>query len=553
METNQQILEKLAELNIHVFLKLYGIKNENGLPIDFYDHRYLADFYEDFSPKLCMLKAAQVGASTAEIIKSAWMVRNYGKEYADKIRHGLNAIYTLPTQADRNSFVSDKVNRIIAQNPIFQSWTKDKDSVEQKQLGDRMIHFRGTFTEKAAMMVSSDINFYDEIDASDQSVVEQYSTRLQHSNFQGEHYFSHPSAPGFGIDRVWNISDQKHWFVRCRGCSFEWYLRFPESIDPVKKCYICTKCGKEITNDDRRNGRWVRKYKNREFSGYWVPLLICPWVPASDILKYREDKGDEYFFNKVLGLPYVGKGNKLTQQALMSNLTSKVITPLDSERAVLGIDTGKHLHFVMGTEVGLFHYGEIKPSEDNQFDPWIDMYKLMDRFPKLIAVVDQGGDLIGTRKFRERYVGRVFLCAYGEDRKTQELVRWGKKDEYGTVIVDRNRTIQLVVDEFTEKRIPIQGTENDWLEYWSHWNNLTRMIEENERGVVRRTWVRSGDDHYAHATVYWRAGMMRFSSTGTIIRVGDNNIKKAPEILEGGIIEMDPLEDQFNEPEDWRN
>ena len=531
-----QEMETLAEFNIHVFLKLYGIKNENGLVLDFKQHRYLLDFYDDFSPKLCMLKAAQVGASTAEIIKSLYVVRNLKK----------NAIYTLPTQDDRNSFVSDKVNRIIAQNPIFQKWTHDKDSVEQKQLGERVIHYRGTYTQKAAMMISSDINFYDEIDASDQSVVEQYSTRLQHSDFRGEHYFSHPSAPGFGIDRVWAISDQKHWFVRCRGCNYEWFLRYPESIDPVRGVYQCTKCHKEITDEDRRAGRWVPKYKNREFSGYWVPLLICPWVSAKDVLKYRKDKGDEYFYNKVLGLPYVGGGNKLTRSALMANLTQEILTPLDKDRVVIGVDTGKKIHLVAGTEKGLFYFSESTDYEE--------LDSLMQRWPRAIAIIDQGGDLIGSRKLREKYIGRVFLCSYGEDRKTQELVRWGAKDEYGTVIVDRNRMIQLVVDEFTDRRIPIQGErEDEWHDYWIHWNNLTRKVEENERGIQKRIWIRNGDDHWAHATAYWRAGVSRFASEGSIIRAKDRFIKKSPEILEGNVIEMDPLEDQFIEPEDWRN
>ena len=34
---------------------------------------------------------------------------------------------------------SDKTNRIIDNNPILQTWTKDKDSVEQKKFGSALI------------------------------------------------------------------------------------------------------------------------------------------------------------------------------------------------------------------------------------------------------------------------------------------------------------------------------------------------------------------------------------------------------------------------------
>lgn len=499
-ELTDHDLKLLAEENIHVWLKLYGIKNENGDLLDFKDHLFLVEPYEDLSPKQVIFKAAQIGFSTLAVIKSLWAIKHLG----------INAIYTLPTADDRNIFVGDKVNRILAQNPILLEYTKDKDSVESKQVGKNVIHYRGTFTQKAATMVSSDLNIYDEVDASNQAVVEQYSTRLQHSKYKFEWYFSHPSATGTGVDKYWNRSDQKHWFITCSSCSKEQYMEWPKSVDMDRKCFQCKHCKVELTREDRRVGRWVQKKKNMDFSGYWIPLLICPWVSAAEIIGYYNDKTEEYFVNKVLGLPYVGGGNKLEKSMLLQNLTDDILTPGRNERVVIGMDTGKRLHYVVGGLKGLFYYDEATDYDEIE--------ALMLRWPKAIVVVDQGGDLIGSRKLREKYPGRVFLCSYGEDRKTQELVRWGKNDEEGAVIADRNRMIQLVVDEFTDERIPLQGNENDWYDYWLHWNNLTRIKEENDRGMIRKIWVRSGDDHWAHATTYWRIGMMRFGNgSGALI------------------------------------
>lgn len=485
---------KLEDISIHAWLQEHQIKNEKGELIDFYDHRFLFQPYADLSAKQVYLKAAQIGASTMQVIKSLWLAAKLG----------MNIIYTLPTESDVQEFAGGKVNPIITQNPILHKYVKDKDSVEQKRVGNATIYYRGAHSDDVAIMVTSDGNMYDEVDASKQQNIEQYASRLQHSKFKWEHYFSHPSAEGYGVSKYWEKSDQKHWFITCKWCGIEQYMAWPQSINIEKKQYQCKFCAGIVTDDVRRNGRWVAKYKDRPYSGYWIPLLICPWVPASEIIDKFNTKPEDYFWNKVLGLPYVGGGNKLTKSLLMRNLTEEQITPLQNDRVLIGIDTGKKIHYVCGSEKGLVYYGECSDYEE--------INDLMERWPKAIIVIDQGGDLIGSRQLRERYVGRVFLCTYGEDRKTMELVRWGQKDEDGNVVADRNRMIQLVVSEFTDKRIPIMGTENDWYDYWLHWNALTRISKENERGQIKKEWIRNGPDHWAHATVYWRIGMMRFGT-----------------------------------------
>lgn len=45
----------------------------------------------------------------------------------------MDIIYTLPTSDFAAEFVSTKVNRMIQANDIFQEWTKDRNTVEQKQ------------------------------------------------------------------------------------------------------------------------------------------------------------------------------------------------------------------------------------------------------------------------------------------------------------------------------------------------------------------------------------------------------------------------------------
>ena len=85
-----------------------------------------------------------------------------------------------------------------------------------------------------------------------------------------------------------------------------------------------------------------------------------------------------------------------------------------------------------------------------------------------------------------------FLVWYQRDRKTQELIKWGEGEEYGKVIADRNRLIQLFIDEMVDKRVTFNGTESEWQDYIVHWLNIYRLWEENSLGVNEFRWERTG-------------------------------------------------------------
>ena len=543
MKLSQEEKEYLVSKKITLWLKEYQIKNEQGVPIEFKDHLFLYDIYNDFSPLQVILKAAQIGFSTTAILKTLWACKY----------KGIDSIYTLPTIQDSRDFVGGKVNRIIAQNPILQEWVKDKDSVDQKSVGENLIYYRGTWTEKAAIMVSSDLNVYDEVDRSKQDVIEQYSSRLQHSKHKMEWYFSNPSVLGNGVSKYWDRSDQKHWFITCSRCNYKQYLKWPDNIDMDKEIYVCRSCHQELREEDRRVGEWVYKYKlgtqaqvdnrliQRDVSGYWISLMMAPWVTAKEIVNLYKTKSKEFFYNFVLGLPYIGEGNNVTPDIIFRNLTSEVN---DQERVVIGCDSGIKKHYVCGNSQGLFYYGVT--------ENWDDIESLLKQWPRSIAVIDHFLDITGPRKLREKFPGRVFLCHYSADRKTMQMVRWGENEEDGNVIVDRNRVIQMIVDEFADKQIPLQGVENDWYDYYLHWKTMFRISELDALGSPRIKWESStGEDHWCHATVYWRAGMSRFGNPqGKIISTEFNgDIPLGPEIIDDKTHFILPNRKQTN---DWR-
>jgi len=393
---------------------------------------------------------------------------------------------TLPTASDVNDMAGGKVNRIIAQNPILMEWVKDHDTVDQKTVGDNIIYYRGTWISKAAMMVSSQLNIHDEVDASKQDVVMQYETRLQATTDGWRWYFSHPSSPETGVDKVWQLSDQKHWFIKCPHCSKKQFLAWPDSVDIERKEYVCKYCQGVLSDESRRRGEWIKRFKDRQISGYWISQLMCPWIPASKIVHDFLTKPEEYFYNYVLGLPYAGKGNKVTLATIEKNLTNTINT--QDGRIIIGCDTGLDLHYVIGNKQGLFFNGKTKTYDDLEV--------LLNRWPTSIIVFDGQGDLIAPRRLAEKYTGRIFFCFYNADRKNTEIVQWGTKNERMTARADRNRLIQWLVDEFNDGKIPLQGKIDDWYDYYLHWSHIHRVTEEDNLGVVKSRWERSGADHW---------------------------------------------------------
>ena len=521
------------------------IKTETGDLIDLKDHLFLYEIYRDFSTKMVCYKAAQIGFTTLAILKSFWVAKN----------RGMDIIYTMPSDSDVQTLAGGKIARIVQQNPILQKWVHDQDTVSRKRVGNNIIYYRGTWTQQAAISVSSDLNIHDEEDRSKQAIIQQYESRLQHSEFKWQWHFSNPSVEGNGVSRYWGQSTQNHWFIKCKSCNGRQYLSWPDSIDERGKVFVCKLCSKQLSREDRRVGEWVQKFKDREYSGYWISLLQAPWITAEYILEQKATKSEDYFWNFVLGLPYVGEGNKVTPDILFRNCTDTINS---QENVVIGVDSGLKKHYVVGNQEGLFYYGVATE--------WAEIESMMKRWHRSVVVIDALPDLSEPRKLREKYPGRVFLCHYTRDKKTFQFVKWGEHQEYGNVNVDRERMIQMVVDDFADGRIPLQGNRDDWMDYFKHWDTMYRINEWEEaknKGMKNYVFTQpfrwdssTGEDHWAHATVYWRVAMSKFGQ-GKGMVFSENTL----EFPKG--VELDPRrETQFTPKEifdlneknedDWR-
>lgn len=531
MELTPEQIKQAANMYPYTWVLQNKIKNEVGTPIDFEKRPWLKDIYNDLSRLQVLLKPPQIGATVMNTLKSLWVAKYKGKQI----------IYTLPTQGDVQDMVGGSFNRIIAQNPLLLSWVKDKDSVESKSVGDSMIFYRGTFTSKQAMMIPSGLNIHDEVDASDPAVITQYETRLQAQEDGGSRwYFSHPSLVGHGVDVYWEQSDKKEWFIICNNCNYEQILKWPDNIDIERRCYVCKQCHNELVDEVRINGRWLdidgkpwtgTVNEPYQFSGWHVSQLMLWNKSAGDIIDAYNDptKNKQYFYNYVLGLPYIDSDDRIPPSVVLRNCVDVVNDQED--RTVIGVDTGdNYVSYVLMNKQGVFFY-ETDRGITASKTPYDTLRAHLKRFPKSIAVIDQGGELMNTRQLQAEFPGRVFLCFYNKDRKTVDLIEWGQDDEYWKVRVDRNRMMTLMVEQLRDTgRILLNGTKEEWKEFAEHFGNIYRekIVAKETKGKDDRTlygaeyvWKRNGPDHYVHALLYAMVGLQRFG--GGLAKVLDDS------------------------------
>lgn len=495
----QEIDPQLEASSVLAWITLNSFVNEANHPFEFTKHRFLIEYMADDAPVKISRKAAQVGATVAETFC------NFHHAAFKK----LNVIHTLQTSDVIKGFVFPKVNPIIDRNPKIKQLLK-MDSESLKQFGDSFIFYRGAQSESQAINITADVLCIDEYDRSNQTVVEMYASRLDASEYKWRRYFSNPSAIGFGVDGLYNQSDQRHWLVTCSHCGHRSYMDFKKDdvaethyVDIEQAIYACGKCDKEIYDKDRINGDWVAKYPDREWHGYWFSQLMAPWITAKEIIEKQQTSTIEFFYNFVLGKAYTPTDLIVNREVILRNLAPGMVA---KTQVAIGVDNGILKHWVAATPQGVFDYGK---TED-----WDEIERLLLMY-NATMVIDANPYPNIPKQLTEKYKGRVFINYYQRDTKNLGVIRWGERADYGVVRSDRTKLLDLVAGEIAEGRQLYRMTGHALEGYIYHWSNIYRTIESDAKGLERGIWITQENkpDHWVHAHAYMRIALSRLLGT----------------------------------------
>ena len=470
-------------------------------------------------------KAAQMGATEYAISRCL--------HFCDK--HGGRVIYYFPTDTDVSEFSRDRFGPAIKESPYLAGLVKDTNTANLKQIGGGSIYFRGTTSRTRMTSVPADLLVFDELDTMVPENVEFARKRLGHSSYGWELDISTPTFPGYGIDQLFQKTDQRYFLLRC-GCG-EWHCLEEEFLaehgnpsdprqnicfvkgEPGRENLVCRTCGRVL---DPSTGEWVPRYPERPMHGYHVSTFLSPVVSEQDkaqglftraaslLQQFRDTPFPSEFYNSELGLPYLGAEDGLSEDDLLS-LAGSWRMPARGKECVMGVDQGNGLHIVIKEPHGDIVL-TVRVHHEPQTDPTFShLDHFMEDFDVRYCVIDALPNTHAARAFAKRFPGRVWCSYYGAGHKGTAAWEFDKEN---TRIVSVNRTEALDAwrDAYKMRKRRIPRVEDEVSEYVRQMTNVLRKIEEDpETGQKKAVWVRRGPDHYAHADSYAEIALKRIN------------------------------------------
>ncbi|MGV1793862.1 phage terminase large subunit family protein [Rhizobium sp. A37_96] len=161
---------------------------------------------------------------------------------------------------------------------------------------------------------------------------------------------------GSVIDREFQNSDQRRYFVPCPECGVGQYLKWSqvhwnshEGHKPETAHYVCEDCG-SLWNDAQRwaairQGEWRATAEFKGTAGFHIPGLLSPWVRLEEIVtEFLEAKNHpellKVWTNTVLGETWEERGETVSPGPLLSRIETyeRDSLPDDVRVVTAGVD-----------------------------------------------------------------------------------------------------------------------------------------------------------------------------------------------------------------------
>ena len=520
--------EDIAQINPGYWAQTYKVKLQSGI-FSFKNHEYQVEPMAETPRRVCYMKATQGGWTEIEVLKSLHGMIN--KKYPAGV------LYLFPTTDDVLEFSKSRFNPLIANNKQLigkyiknVSGPKGTDSASLKKVHDAYLYLRGA---KLNMVLPSgkkessklrgipvDRFVADEIDMMDEESYAKAAGRMRHSEVQEECYISNPTTPGFGIAKVFDGSDQRHWFRKCV-CG-HWTcaeLSFPGCVLEHKggehrhKGYIaCDKCKKEIGISP---GEWVAQYpSNTEMRGYQHSQLTTIYNDPWEILSEYNDPPHNNLADVVslrLGMPYANAEDMLLDTDVYNCCGNDLPFAAHKGPCAMGVDIGKTFHVVIGAKTGqdqyqIFSTAQIK--EDRLDQNWVKVHELAKRFNVRSAVIDSRPYESDAVRFQNEEPYRIYLCEYKENQITQPnfSLNTGVVQVGRTWILDETHNLTVTPGRLKIPRVCPQT------KVFAHQMTQTakQRIIDKVSGESKYRYVKTGDkqDHFRHALNYFSLACM---------------------------------------------
>ncbi len=507
MDTQTVTIADIMEVDCETWVYETGI-TLRGSPFEIRGHEYEIDILNCGARRQCAIKGAQMGLTEVNVLRTL-----HGHIYN---RYPQGSLYLFPTRDDVTDFSKGRFQPLITDNPSIQRHVKNTDAANIKRVGNSMLYFRGAragkkiggikATSSALKSVPVDRIVYDERDEMSDEMVDLAAERISHSTVQEEFFLSTPTIPDYGIDRLYQQSDQRVWMLKCEKCGKDTCLEleFPDCLvvaddGTVKRA--CIHCGAEI---HPRDGKWVAQYpdKTKDLVGWWISQLNSMFIDPAKILAMYNDPPNGNItevYNSKLGMAHIEAENRLTVGDLNNcSRNYPMAASVSDTPCAMGVDVGKELHVVIGYRSNKKVKDIVKMARVSGFNDVMDLAK---RFNVRCAVFDFFPETRKVREFKEDAGFAVFGCYYHDSQKGVPTWDW----KNGTIKVNRTQMCDASHNAVINGDIIIPRHQIlEVREYVKEMCNVAKVLEEDqETGSKEYRYRKLGSDHYRHATNYF--------------------------------------------------
>jgi len=503
--SEERLLRFMSAVDCFTWLTENGLELTHG-PWTLKGHEYQIGWLQDDAPQQCFIKGAQIGATEVLVLRTL-----HGHIFG---KYPQGSLYLFPTRDDVKDFSKARFDPLIDVNPFIGAFVQTTDAQNIKRIGRGFLYLRGARstkaiggTKKSSSQLKSipvDRVVFDELDEMDSAMITLAKERVSHSRVKEMMYLGTPSIPDYGIDAMYQKSDQRVWMLECSSCGKETCLdlEFPNSLrrradGSVYRC--CINCASELHPS---RGRWVAQYPSRskDLVGWWISQLNSTFVDPTDILDLYEDPphGDlSEIMNSKLGRAYIPAENRLTPGEVYSCCGKEPMLNKHEGPTCMGVDVGTQLHVVIAERKTRTSLKVIKICRVSSFN---DLHDLARDFNVKSAVIDLFPEKRKVTEFQKAESFSVFGCNYVETRTGQTF--WDEKQR----IIKCNRTeicdaTHDLVVEAGRLELPRRNLELD--EFVKEMCNIAKVLEENvERAINLFRYKKLGSDHYRHSMNY---------------------------------------------------
>ncbi len=470
-------------------------------------HAYQVEPMQSDAKKTVGKKGAQMGWTEIYVLKTTHGLIHH--------RYPKGALYLFPTMDDVADFSRGRWAPLITANPgLIGQYVRDTDATGIKNIAGAFLYLRGARSTQRVEGVKKDSSklrtipvdalVLDEEDLMDPAMIEMALERFSHSAVQEEHHLSTPTIPDFGVDKLYNESDQRIWIIRCpkcrRDCCLE--LDFPACVQqrPDGVWYrACAHCGAELNPMD---GFWVAQYPGREWEGRWISQLNSLTVDPGLILEKFENPPNgnpQEVYNSKLAMAWIAAENRLTKQMVYECCGPDAIESKDFGPCAMGVDVGKGLHVTIGKKL---EGGRPQVVYIGQVGEFPDLVDLTTRFNVKCMVIDLYPETRAVRALQKTLADKgiqVFGCQY-EDRVKQGEIT---DEAAGVITVSRTEQCDGTHNLIANVLVTLPRRCPTVEDFALHCSNLVKILQEDERtGLKIFRYKKTGPDHFRHSFNY---------------------------------------------------